>query len=66
MNRVFGADDLAPRSYNLMPLHYFLLRYIQAHVYRDKTAAVKILEANIEEFFRVVPADMLESVSKLH
>ena len=45
-----------------MPLDYFLWGYVQAHVCRDKPAMVDALEANIEEFIREIPSDMLERV----
>ena len=52
------------RLCDLTPVDYFLWRYVKAHVYSDNPPTIKALEANIEEFIREIPADMLEGVCK--
>ena len=50
------------RSCDLTPVDCFLWRYVKAHVYSGNPATIAALEANIEEFIRKIPADMLERV----
>ena len=59
-----GPVNQPPRSCDLTPLDYFLWGYVKAHVYSDKLATNDALEANIEEFIREIPTDMLERVCK--
>ena len=55
-----GLVNWPLRSWNLMPLDYFLWGYVKAHVYTDKPASIGTLEDNMEAFIREILTEMLE------
>ncbi|GFY20564.1 transposable element Tc3 transposase [Trichonephila clavipes] len=58
----FGPVNWPPRSCDLTPLDYFLLRYIKSLIYADKPQTLDHLEDNIRRVIADIRPQMLGKV----
>ena len=57
-----GPVDWPPRSYDIIPLDFYLWRHVKSKCFVDKPATIKALEANITKVISEIPTEVLERV----